>query len=153
MRNIVVNCSEKEFDALEAEKTLKEFCAFIRSVISRFDENKRLQEEAEAKEQDLKHYIEMTNGLSDDEIKILYMKIVDALQLRRSCKSENELLKPLYEFVADKKLLNHLCQIQGLVGSVKKTIKNRSYACRTDILDDFRVTKSDYPDCSESTKQ
>jgi DNA-binding FrmR family transcriptional regulator len=49
------------------------------------------------------------------------------------------LLKPLYDQVVDKNLLNRLAQIQGQIGTVKKTIADKSYACRTDVLDDFRV--------------
>ena len=49
------------------------------------------------------------------------------------------LLKPLYEAVVDKNLLNRLAQIQGQIGMVKKSFVGKTYACRTDVLDDFRV--------------
>lgn len=137
LRNVTIRGADKDFDTLKTEETIREFCAFIRSIISRYNENLILQEDAEAKEQDIRHFIEMANNISDDEKQILYSKLTSALQERRQCKNENEIIKPLYDFVADKNLLNRLSQIQGSVGSVKKTISNRSYACRTDVLDDI----------------
>ena len=38
-RNVVIRSREKDYDALQAERTIRDFCAFIRSVIARFDEN------------------------------------------------------------------------------------------------------------------
>ncbi len=137
LRNVTIRGADKDFDTLNIEETIREFCAFIRSIISRYNENLILQEDAEAKEQDIRHFIEMANNLSDDEKKIIYAKLSNTLQDRRQCKNENEIIRPLYDFVADKNLLNRLSQIQGAVGSVKKTISNRTYACRTDVLDDI----------------
>ena len=138
-RNYVIHGSEKDYDALQAEETIREFCAFIRSVIARYNENARQQELAEARRMDLQHAIELTEELTDEEEHQLYCKLTEALRIRRICKHENMLLKPLYDQVVDKNLLNRLAQIQGQIGMVRKTFEGKTYACRTDVLDDFRV--------------
>ena len=130
--------TEKDFDTLNAEETLRTFCAFLRSVIARYEENKRRQEEAEAQETDLSHCMELVEGLTEKEKRMIFRRLTDALQTRRTCKAENEILTPLYNYIADKELINKLAQIQGAIGTVKGTINNRSYGCRTSILDDFR---------------
>ena len=138
-RNVVIRSPEKEYDALGAEETIRKFCAFIRSVIAHYEENARQQEAAEARQMDLQHCIEMTPELTETEEHQLYGKLTEALRTRRTCKDENMVLKPLYEAVVDKNLLNRLAQVQGQIGVVKKTIAGKSYACRTDVLDDFRI--------------
>lgn len=138
-RNVVIRSSEKDYDALQAEQTIRDFCAFIRSVIARYDENAHQQELAEARRMDLQHAIELTEELTDEEEHQLYSKLTESLRIRRVCKHENMLLKPLYDQVVDKNLLNRLAQIQGQIGMVRKTISDKSYACRTDVLDDFRI--------------
>ena len=130
--------AEKDYDTLGSEGQLKTFCAFIRDVISRYEENKRLQEEAETMEMDLEHCIELAQKLTEKEKKTLYSKLTEVLQTRRACKSENEILQPVYNYFSDKTLLNKLIQIQGTVSNVKDIVANRSYSCRTQILDDFR---------------
>ena len=134
--------NEKDFDTLNAEETLRTFCAFLRSVIARYEENKRKQEEAEAQEMDLSHCMELVDGLTEKEKLMIFRRLTDALQTRRTCKAENEILIPLYNYISDKELINQLinklAQIQGATGTVKDTINNRSYGCRTSIRDDFR---------------
>ena len=53
--------------------------------------------------------------------------------------AENEILAPLYNEIADKALINKLARIQGQVSGLKDTVNNRTYGCRTSVLDDFRV--------------
>ena len=125
----------------------------IRDVISRFEENKRQQEAAEARESDLSHCMEMTEDLTGEEKEHIFALLTEALQTRRTCKLENEVLKPIYDQVVDKNLLNRLSQIQGQIGSVKRTIADRTYACRTDVLDDFRKSDPGSHDDSESDIQ
>lgn len=133
-----VNESEKNYDTLGASDHVKTFCCFIRDVIMRFEENQRLQQQAETEEMDIKHAIELAPKLTESEKKYLYVKLTDVLQTRRACKSENEILQPLYNYLSDKSLLNKLSQLQGTVSTVKEIISNRQYACRTGVLDDFR---------------
>lgn len=142
-KNVVIHSPERDFDVLKSESTLKNFCAFIRDVIAHFEENKRIQEAAEARESDLRHCMEMTEDLTAEEKAHIFDLLTEALQTRRTCKVENEVLKPIYDQVVDKNLLNRLSQIQGQIGTVKRTIADRSYACRTDVLDDFRVESNE----------
>lgn len=137
-RSVVIRSREKDYDALQAERTIRDFCAFIRSVIARFDENQHQQDAAEARRMDLQHCIEMTEALTEEEEHQLYSKLSESFRTRRICKYENLVMKPLYDAVADKNLLNRLAQIQGQIGTAKKTIAEKSYSCRTDVLDDFR---------------
>lgn len=136
-KNITIRGTEKEYDLLNAEKSIKDFCAFIRSVIQRYEHNIASMEEAEAQETDISHYIELKEDLSREEQAVLYDKLAETLRIRRACKTENEILQPFYAYVNDKALLNKLSQIQGSVSSVKTTIMNRAYSCRTGILDEF----------------
>lgn len=130
----------KNYDTLDCVDQLKTFNNFIKNVISRYEENQKLQEEAETMEMDLKHAIELAEKLTEKEKRQLYNKLTDALQTRRACKSENEILQPLYDYFKDKTLLGKLAQLQGTVNDIKDIITNRTYACRTTVLSDFRNT-------------
>lgn len=138
-RNLTFRGSDKNFDSLNVEDLLRLFGSFLKSVISRYDENKRLQEEAEAREMDLRHCMELVDGLTEKEKRMIYRRLTEALQTRRACKAENEILAPLYNEIADKALINKLARIQGQVSGLKDTVNNRTYGCRTSVLDDFRV--------------
>lgn len=130
--------SDKEYDTLDSINQIKTFCAFIRDVIARYEENLRRQEEAETMEMDLKHCMELAQKLTEKEKKTLYGKLTEVLQTRRACKSENEILQPLYSYFNDKVLLNKMSQLQGTVSSIKDIVMNRTYSCRTNVLDGFR---------------
>lgn len=129
--------TEKEYDTLNAVEQMKTFCSFIRDVISTYEENQRRQEEAETMETDIEHAIELAPKLTEKEKKALYQKLTDVLQTRRACKSENEILQPLYNYFNDKVLLNKLSQLQGNASTMKEITTNRTYSCRTTILDDL----------------
>lgn len=137
-RFVTFSSEGKEYDTLDSDTKIKEFCSFIRELIAKFEDNQRQQEEAEAMEMDLKHCIELAPKLTEKEKKALYGKLTDVLQVRRACKSENEILQPLYSYLSDKTLLNKLAQLQGTVTNIKEIISNRQYGCRTDVLKDFR---------------
>ena len=141
-QNISFKGTDKEYDTLRSTEQLKAFCAFIRDVISRYEENQRQQEEAETMEMDLKHCIELAQRLTEKEKKTLYNKFTEVLQLRRACKSENEILQPLYNYFSDRVLLNKIQQLQGTISNIKEIVSNRTYSCRTSVLDDFRIDSS-----------
>lgn len=125
-------------DSLKSEEQIRRFRDFISDVISRYEGNIRLQEEAEREEQDLKHAIELADHLTDKEKRFLFRNLKKALKTRRACKSENEVLQPLYEFVSDRSLYNRLGNIQGVIKGKKDVIVSRQYSCRTSALDGFR---------------
>ena len=130
--------TNKEYDTLNSVEQIKNFCDFIRDVNARYEDNIRRQDEAELQENDIRHCIELAPKLTEKEKKYLYSKLTETLQTRRACKSENEILQPLYSYFSDKILLNKLTQIQGTVDNLKDIISNRTYSCRTSILDDLK---------------
>lgn len=132
----------KNYDTLNTVEQIKTFCSFIRDVLTVYEENQRRQEEAETMEMDIEHAIELAQKLTEKEKKTLYSKLTDVLQTRRACKSENEILQPLYNYFSDKTLMNKLTQLQGTAANIKDIISNRQYACRTSILDDFRINST-----------
>ena len=130
------------YDTLNSIDQIKAFCSFIKSVITTYEENQRRQEEAETMEMDIEHAMELAQKLTEKEKKVLYSKLTEVLQTRRACKSENEIIQPLYAYFSDKTLMNKLVQLQGTVANIKEIIENRTYACRTTILNDFRTGDS-----------
>ena len=130
--------ADKNYDTMDTIEQIKNFCAFVKEVITHYEENQRLQDEAEVMEMDLKHAIELAQKLTEKEKKVLYQKLTDVLQTRRACKSENEILQPFYNYFSDKVLVNKLAQLQGTMTTLKEVVCNRTYSCRTSILDDFR---------------
>lgn len=137
-RSLSFTGTDKEYDTLNTTENIKAFCAFIKDVVVHYEDNQRRQEEAEVMEMDLKHAIELAPRLIEKEKKQLYTKLTDTLQTRRACKTENEILQPLYDYFKDRTLLNKLSQLQGTTSSIKDIVVNRTYSCRTSILDDFR---------------
>lgn len=135
----IINSSSKEYDSLNSIEQVRIFCSFIKELIAHYEENQRQQEEAEIMESDLKHAMELTPKLTEKEKKLLYQKLTEVLQTRRACKSENEILQPFYNYFNDKVLLNKLAQLQGTVASIKEIVSNRTYYCRTSVLDDIKL--------------
>lgn len=138
-QNRTFRAAPKNYDVLNAEEMIRIFGLFLRSVISRVEENQRVLEEAEARETDLSHCMELVEDLTEKERRMLYRRLTQTLQTRRACKVENEILIPLYNYIRDKVLVNKLGQIQGQIAGVKEVVGNRVYGCRTTVLDDFRA--------------
>lgn len=124
----------EEFDSLMPEENLKSFLAFARSVITRYEDDQRLQTEMETKTQDLMHYIELSNDMNACEGNKMYRKLLEIRRKRRACKNEIDLLKPLYDYLSDKTVINQLSKIQGQCRSSKETISQRQYTLRTDVI-------------------
>ena len=125
-------------DTLNSDAQIKKFREFILNVISRYEGNIAQQELAEREEMDLQHAIELAENLTQKEKRLLFRKMRETLKVRRSCKSENEILYPLYEFVSDRRLYDQLGRIQGGIKSKKVILTSRQYGCRTSVLDGFR---------------
>lgn len=131
--------SNKDYDTLNSIEQIKTFCEFGRRIVSKYENNVQQQEQSELEENDIRHCMELAPKLTEKEKKFLYSKLTEVLQERRACKSENEILQPLYDYLKDKTLLNKLSQIQGIMASTKDIITNRRYSCRTSVLDNFRT--------------
>ena len=128
-----------DFDTLHAVERIKAFQDFIGEVLTRYEGNVSQQSQAEQEEQDLHHAIELADHLTDKEKRMLISRLRACLQVRRACKSENEILQPLYDSYVDKTLYNELAQLQGAVRKKRDVCNSRQYDCRTGILDDFRA--------------
>lgn len=142
-KNMTFRAPEKNFDVLNVEETLREFNSFLRNVIVFYENNKKQREKAEAQELDLEHCIALSGTLSEKEKRMIFRRMTEALQTRRDCKDQNEILQPLYNYISDKTLMNKLAQVQGEIARAKETANNRIYGCRTAILDDFRTNDAD----------
>lgn len=124
----------EEFDSLKPEEALKTFLTFARNVISRYEDNQKLQSDLEAETQDLLHYVELSDDMNACKGNDMYRKMREVRRKRRACKNEIDLLKPLYDYLSDKKMINELSQIQGKCRTAKEVICQRQYTLRTDVM-------------------
>ena len=129
--------SEEEFDSLHPEENIKNFCAFIRQAIAKYESNKIRLSELENKIQDLLHFAEMAKPRDIQGGYKIYKEICEVRKERRACKNEIDLLAPVYELFHGTKLLDQLSNVQGSCKQIKKTISNKGYSVRTDALDEF----------------
>lgn len=125
----------EEFDSLKPEENLKNFLSFARNVISRYEDNQKLQSDLEAETQDLLHYVELSDNMNACMGNNMYKKMREIRRKRRACKNEIDLLKPLYEYLSDKKMLSELAQIQGKCHTAKEVISARQYTLRTGVME------------------
>lgn len=129
--------SEEEFDTLQPEEKIKNFCAFIRQALARYEDDRYRLSELENKIQDLLHFTEMAKPRDIQGGYKLYKEIAEIRKERRACKNEIDLLAPVYELFHGTKMLDQLSSVQGSCKQVKKTISNKGYSVRTDVLDEF----------------
>lgn len=126
-----------EYDTLNPEENIKNFCAFIRQAISRYEGDKDRLSELDSQMQDVLHFIEMSKDKDVQHGYKLYKKLCEIRRERRACKNEIDLLYPVYEAFHGTKLLDQLGSVQGNCKQAKKTITNKGYSIRTDVLDEF----------------
>ena len=129
--------SDLEYDTLHPEETIREFCASIRSMLSRYQYNKDQYNMLEQEMQDVLHYIEMSSDKNANAGYKLYKRLTEIRRERRICKNEMDLLQPIYDAFGGGEKLNTLSQIQGLCRTTKMSIDGRAYTVRTDVLDQF----------------
>ena len=122
------------FDSLHPEDNLKSFLGFARDVISRYEDNQKLQLDLETETQDLLHYIELSPNMNACEYTKMCIKLRDVRRQRRACKNEIDLLEPLYTYLKDKVVINQLAAIQGKCKTSKEAIGLRAYTLRTDVI-------------------
>ena len=125
----------EEFDSLKPEDELKTFLSFARNVISRYEDNVKLQSDLEAETQDLLHFVELSENMNACRGNDMYKKMREIRRKRRACKNEIDLLKPLYDYLSDKKMINDLSQIQGKCRTAKEVISQRQYTLRTGVME------------------
>ena len=123
------------YDSLRPEESLRSFLDFTRAVLMRYKENGRLLAEYEKQTQDLLHYIELHENLSAARGFAMYTKLRNIRRARRVCKDENELLKPLVDFlISGKSQTDQLAKILGSCRAAREAIDARQYRLRTDVL-------------------
>lgn len=125
---------QTDFDSLLPEEKIRDFLVFARSVISRFEDNERLQSDSEAETQDLLHYIELSENMNAAEGFGMYKKLTTIRRTRRDCKNEIDLLRPVYDFLKSSDLITQLEQLQGKCRLSKQAINGRQYTLRTDVM-------------------
>lgn len=133
--------SEEAYDTLHPEKTIKEFCAAIRDMLARYEDDKARLTRLESEMQDILHFMEMARNKNAMQGFKLYQKLSVVRRERRAVKNEIDLLQPVYELFHGTKVLDGLAQVQGLCHTAKQSIDSRGYAIRTDVLDDFIRSK------------
>ena len=134
--------SHLEYDTTHPEETIRDFCAAIRSMISRYLYNKERYNYFEQEMQDILHYIEMGSDKNANIGFKLYKHLAEVRRERRVCKNEMDLLQPIYDAFNNNQKLNVLTQIQGACKTTKQSIDNRAYTVRTDILSEFVENKT-----------
>lgn len=125
----------EEFDTLHPHEQIKLFVQFLTSVKSRYESNQRLQKETEDKTQDILHFVELSDNMNASRGFRMYQKITEVRRCRRNCKSENDLLQPVYDFITATSIIDQLSQVQGKCRTTKEIVSKRRYNLKTDVFD------------------
>ena len=126
-----------EYDFTKPEKTIREFVADIKAMVSRYEFNKNRVIEIENELNDICHYMEISSYKNVPEGYRLYRKLAELRRERRACKNENDLLQPVYQYFHATEVLNKLTTVQGEVAKAKSAIDARTYLVRTNALDEW----------------
>lgn len=125
-----------EYDTMHPVEQIRDFAAFSRDVIARYEENKRQIGVFECETQDILHYIELHGDLNACEGTKMYRKLREIRRKRRMCKNEIDLLEPVYDFFKNQNqdLPNKLSVLQGQCKKLKAGIDQRQYTLRTGVI-------------------
>lgn len=142
-----------EYDTTDPEGKLREFVSDIRKMLTKYESNKTRIFEIEAEINDLEHYMEIGKNYKNvHEGYRLYRKLAELRRERRSCKSENDLLEPVYNYFHATEILNKLSWVQGETARVRETIDQRVYGVRTDALNEWLKEEEKEPVISKADK-
>lgn len=126
---------KSDYDTLQPVDQIRAFLDFARSALTRYEENERRWQEYDQETQDLLHVIELSDNLNASKGYDMYRRLAAVRRERRQCKNEMDLLKPVYDFFADKQTINQLAQVQGKCRACKELVDGRSYTLRTNVMD------------------
>ena len=126
----------EDFDTLHPHEQIKAFVAFLNAVKSRYEDNQRVQKETEDKTQDILHFIELSSNMNASRGFSMYQKISTVRRERRNCKSENDLLQPIYDFITANPIIDQLAQVQGKCRTTKEVVSRRRYNMKTDVINE-----------------
>ena len=127
---------DEDFDTLHPHEQIKAFVSFLTSVKKRYEDNQRVQKENEDKTQDILHFIELSENMNASRGFSMYRKMSVVRRERRNCKSENDLLQPIYDFITANPIIDQLSQVQGKCRTTKEVVSRRRYNMKTDVIDE-----------------
>ena len=126
-----------DYDSTNPEQTFRDFVANVKGMVSRYEDNKARVAEIEQELVDLEHYIEIASYQNLPNGYRLYRKLAELRRERRACKSENDLLQPVYDYFHATEVLPRLSILQGDCAKAKSAIDSRTYRTRTGVLEQF----------------
>ena len=126
---------KSDYDTLQPVDQIRSFLEFVRSAVTRYEENERRWQEYDQETQDLLHVIELSDNLNASKGYDMYRRLAAVRRERRQCKNEMDLLKPVYDFFSDKQTINQLAQVQGKCRVCKEAVDSRSYTLRTNVME------------------
>lgn len=124
---------DSDFDSLRPVEAVEGFLAFCASVRSRYEGNAQQEENANLETQDLLHFMELSENLGVSEGFKAYRKMREVRRVRRDAKNENELLLPVYNFLARTDFVSQLQRVLGDLRARQELVSKRQYGMRTDI--------------------
>lgn len=125
---------QSDYDTLLPVDMLEAFLAFCADVLSRYEGNLRVMEEANLETQDLLHFVELADNMGVSEGFKAYRRMREVRRVRRCAKNENELLQALYDLLRASDIQQRLQCVLGILRAKRKNIDGRKYSPRTDIL-------------------
>lgn len=125
-----------DFDTLHPHEQVRAFVSFLTAVRRRYEDNQRVQKEAEDMTQDLLHYVELSGNMNAAAGFDMYRRLARVRRTRRNCKSENDLLQPVYDLLMSCSILDQLTQVQGKCRTTMETVSRRCYQVKTGILEE-----------------
>jgi hypothetical protein len=126
-----------DYDSTKPEQTFREFVSDVKGMVARYADNKARIAEIEQELVDLEHYIEIADYQPVPAGYHLYRKLAELRRERRACKSENDLLQPVYDYFHATEVLQRLSILQGDCAKAKSAIDSRTYRTRTGVLESF----------------
>lgn len=126
---------DSDFDTLRPAETLAAFVTFCADVRQRYQGNLQVQEDTNLARQDLLHCIELSDNMRVADGFKMYRKLREVSRVRRDAKNENDLLQPLYEFLAQTDFESRLRRVLGDTRTRAEVVGKRQYSLRTDIVE------------------
>lgn len=133
---------------------LESFLDYIRDCQQQYNMFLADQEEAEAVTQDLLHSLELDEN--DDDVMLIISKVMKSTRAdRRTAKKQIAALLPIVDWSNNnKKVLNDLRMVLGIVRKEEQRAPRRTYAPRTDVVANLKkyideITITNTPDVTE----
>lgn len=117
----------------DSEK-LSAFLDFLRNSDEELDIACFIQRDMDQATQDILHHIEMQEN-TQHELILEGIALKDIRQKRRNAKDRERILTPVVEwYAANQRVVNDLQRLLGKVRKEEKSIENRTYTNRTEVV-------------------